>query len=39
MTQNEYVNVICCWPEVGDEVISGHNAKTIEGFIVVNFAS
>ena len=37
MTQNEHVYAICFWPEVGDDVISGRNVKTIEGYLVVNF--
>ena len=37
MTQNERLYEICCRPEVDDDVISGRNVKTIEGYIVVNF--
>ena len=38
MTQSEHVCAICCRPEVGDDdVISGRNVKTLEGYLVVNF--
>ena len=37
MTQNEHVYVICWWPVVDDDVISGRNVKTIEGYIALNF--
>ena len=37
MTQNEHVYVICCRPEVTDDVISGGNVTTIEGYAVLNF--
>ena len=36
MTQNEHVYAICCQPEVGDDVISGKNVKTIECYAVLN---
>ena len=37
MTQTEHVNAICCRPEVvDDDVISGRNVKTVEGFIAEN---
>ena len=34
---NEHVYVIRCRPEVAGDVISGENAKTIEGYAVLNF--
>ena len=37
MTQNEHVYAICCRPEVADDVISGENVKTIEGYDMLNF--
>ena len=37
MTQNLNVCTICCRPEVVYDGISGRNAKTVEGYIVVNF--
>ena len=37
MAQNEDVYVICCWPEVASDVISGGDVKTIEGYAVLNF--
>ena len=37
MTQNEHVYAICCRPEVAGDVISGENAKTVEGYAVLNF--
>ena len=37
MTQNEHVYAICCRPEVAGDVISGANAKTIDGYVLVNF--
>ena len=36
MTHNEYVYAICCRPEVDGDVISSENAKTIEGYAVLN---
>ena len=39
MTQNEHVYAICCRPEVDDNVISGRNVRTIEGYIVVNLVA
>ena len=36
-TQNEHVYVICYRPEVADDVISGENVKTIQGYDVLNF--
>ena len=33
MTRNEHVYVICCRPEVDDNVISGRNVKIIKGFL------
>ena len=38
MTQNLHVCTICFRPEAVYDVISGQNVKTIEGYIVVNFA-
>ena len=32
-----HVYAICCRPEVASDVISGENAKTIEGYAVLNF--
>ena len=37
MTQNEQVYAICCRPDVGDDVISGENVKTLEGYSLMNF--
>ena len=37
MTQNEHGYAICCRSEVAGDVISGDNAKTIEGYAVLNF--
>ena len=37
MTQNEHVYAICYRPAVDDDVISGENVKTIEGYTVLNF--
>ena len=37
MTLNEHVYAICCWPEVGGDVISSENIKTIKGYAVSNF--
>ena len=37
MTQNLRVCAICCRREVVYDVISGRNAKNIEGYIVVKF--
>ena len=37
MTRNEQVYAICCRMEVGDEIISGRNIKTIQGYTAVNF--
>ena len=37
MTQNEHVYAICCRQEVGDDVISSRNAKTVEGYVLVHF--
>ena len=37
MTQNEHVYAICHRPEVGGDVISGGNVKTIEGYAALNF--
>ena len=37
MTKNSHVCAICCRLEVYCNVISGQNAKTVEGYIVVNF--
>ena len=41
MTQNEHVYehvyAICCRLEVSDDVISGRNVNTIDGYVVVNF--
>ena len=37
MTQNEHAYAICCRTEVANDVISGRNVKTTEGYIVVNF--
>ena len=37
MTQNEDVYAIRCRPEVAGDIISGGNAKTIEGYPVLNF--
>ena len=34
MTQNEHVYGICCRSEEDDDVISGQNVKTIEGYVV-----
>ena len=36
MTQNEHVYAICCRLEVGGDVISGENVKTIEGYAVLH---
>ena len=38
MTPNEHVYAIGCQPEVVGDVISGENAKTIEGYVVLNLA-
>ena len=35
--KNENVYAICCRPEADDEVISGRNVKTPEGYIVAKF--
>ena len=37
MAQNKHVYVICCQLEVADDVISGQNVKTGEGYAVLNF--
>ena len=37
MTKSEHVYVICCRPEGGDDIISGRNVKSIEGYFLVNF--
>ena len=37
MTQNEHAYVIWCRPEVVNDVISGENVKTVEGYAVLNF--
>ena len=37
MTKNEHVYVIFYRPEVDDDVVSGRNVNTIEGYIVANF--
>ena len=37
MTQNWHGCAICCQLEVGGDVISGTNEKTIEDYVVVNF--
>ena len=37
LTQNAYVYVIWWQPEVADDVISGGNVKTLEGYAVLNF--
>ena len=34
MTPNEHVYAICCRLEVGDDVISGHNVKTVEDYVL-----
>ena len=36
MTQNEHVYAIYCRPEVGGDVISSENVKTLEGYAVLN---
>ena len=36
MTQNEHVYAICCRQEVAGNVVSDGNAKTIEGYVVLN---
>ena len=37
MIQNQYVHATFCRPEVDNDAISGHNVKTPEGYVVVNF--
>ena len=37
MNQNLHACIICCRPEVVYDVISGRNAKTMEGNPLVNF--
>ena len=37
ITPNEHVYGICCRPEVGGDVISGENVKTIECYALLNF--
>ena len=37
MTKNEHVYAFCYRPEVADDVISGGDVKTIEGYAVLNF--
>ena len=37
MTQNEHVCAIFCRPEVADDVISGENVKTLEGYFTLQF--
>ena len=37
MNQNKHVYVICCWPEVAGDVVSGENVRTIEGYALLNF--
>ena len=37
MTRNEHVYAICCRPKVVGDIISGKNAKAIEGYAVLNF--
>ena len=36
MSKNEHVYAICCRAEVGGDVISGENVKSIEGYGVLN---
>ena len=36
MTKNEQVYAIFCRPEVAGDVISGGDAKTIEGYVLFN---
>ena len=36
MTRKRHINVICTQPEVADDVISGWNVKTIDGYLKVN---
>ena len=36
-TQNEDVYAIRCRPEAADDIISGENVKTIQGYAVLNF--
>ena len=38
MAQNEHIYAICYRPETVDDVISGRNAKTIEGSVVVKLS-
>ena len=35
MTQNEHVYAICCQLEVDDDVTSGQNINTVQGYVVV----
>ena len=37
MTQKLHVYAICCRPEVAGELVSGGNAKTIDGYGVLTF--
>ena len=37
ITQNEHFYAICYWLEVDDDVISGWNIKTTQGYAVVKF--
>ena len=37
MTQSEHVYGICCRLEIGGDVISGEDVKTIEAYAVLNF--
>ena len=39
MIQNEHVYAICCPPEVDNDVISGLNVKTLEGYDVKKIVS
>ena len=33
MTKNEQVYVMCCQQEVDDDVTSGRNVETVEGYV------
>ena len=37
MTKNEHVYATCCQSEVGDDVISAWNVRTIQSYLVVDF--
>ena len=37
MTQNEHVYAMCCRLELADDIISSQIAKTVKGYVLLNF--